>query len=410
MKLLNLDHYTHPLVKKAYATLIVVCASVTLAACGGGDGNNTVAVAAASGLVNVGTEAAGANCALGGSSLQTGLDSNANGTLEAAEITSTQYVCNGAGMNWVNVTGTSVQAQPNTGYLANNAAQVSVNLPTAPNVGDVVEVNGAGAGGWKITQNPGQSVQASSILQNLVFGKPLVTRDAARNWQSIASSLDGSKLVAVVQGGQIYTSTDAGLTWTARDSARSWSSVASSSDGSMLVAVVQNGQIYTSSDVGLTWTARDSVRMWRSVASSSDGSMLVAVAISGQIYTSSDAGLTWTPRDTVRNWISVASSSDGNKLIATEYSGQIYTSADAGISWKSFELIRPWRGATLSADGNKVAIFGTYTQIYISTPATSSLGLNGSVSGTQYSALSLQYLGSGVFNILNHEGSDFTVQ
>jgi hypothetical protein len=50
----------------------------------------------------------------------------------------------------------------------------------------------------------------------------------------------------VVSGGQIYTSTDSGVTWTARDSSRSWTSVTASADGSKLVSVVQYGQIYTS--------------------------------------------------------------------------------------------------------------------------------------------------------------------
>ena len=33
------------------------------------------------------------------------------------------------------------------------------------------------------------------------------------NWVSVASSADGSKLVAAVKGGPIYTSPHAGLTW-----------------------------------------------------------------------------------------------------------------------------------------------------------------------------------------------------
>ncbi len=62
---------------------------------------------------------------------------------------------------------------------------------------------------------------------------------------SVASSADGTKLVAVVQNGQIYTSTDSGFTWTPRDSDRNWKSVASSSDGTKLVAGVDGGPIYT---------------------------------------------------------------------------------------------------------------------------------------------------------------------
>ncbi|EPD40956.1 MULTISPECIES: hypothetical protein [Delftia] len=40
-------------------------------------------------------EAAGATCATGGQRISQGLDTNRNGVLDAAEITSTSYVCNG---------------------------------------------------------------------------------------------------------------------------------------------------------------------------------------------------------------------------------------------------------------------------------------------------------------------------
>ena len=78
-----------------------------------------------------------------------------------------------------------------------------------------------------------------------------------------------------------------GRTWTPRESSRIWFSVASSADGTKLVAVVNGGQIYTSTDSGVSWTPRESNRDWISVASSADGGKLVAVAgFDGQIYTS----------------------------------------------------------------------------------------------------------------------------
>lgn len=46
-------------------------------------------------LVKTTTEAAGANCANGGIKVESGLDNNNNGTLDASEITATKYVCNG---------------------------------------------------------------------------------------------------------------------------------------------------------------------------------------------------------------------------------------------------------------------------------------------------------------------------
>ena len=46
-------------------------------------------------LVAVTPEPAGANCAAGGNRVDSGVDSNENGSLDAAEVVSTSYVCNG---------------------------------------------------------------------------------------------------------------------------------------------------------------------------------------------------------------------------------------------------------------------------------------------------------------------------
>ena len=77
-------------------------------------------------------------------------------------------------------------------------------------------------------------------------GRTWTPRESVRGWTSVASSSDGTKLVAFVNGGQIYTSIDSGVNWTPRDSNRNWISAASSSDGGKLVAGVEFGQIYTS--------------------------------------------------------------------------------------------------------------------------------------------------------------------
>ncbi len=50
-------------------------------------------------LTAINDEPAGENCAFGGVQVDAGPDSNGNGTLDADEITSTSYVCNGAGTN-----------------------------------------------------------------------------------------------------------------------------------------------------------------------------------------------------------------------------------------------------------------------------------------------------------------------
>lgn len=69
----------------------------------------------------------------------------------------------GGGITWNTVSGTSQSAAANNGYIANNASLVTVTLPSSASVGDVVEVAGKGAGGWKIAQNSGQIIHMDGV-------------------------------------------------------------------------------------------------------------------------------------------------------------------------------------------------------------------------------------------------------
>ena len=218
-------------------------------------------------------------------------------------------------------------------------------------------------------------VDRGQIYTSTDSGVTWTARDSNRRWYSITSSADGSKLAAVVFGGQIYTSTDSGVTWTERalvsnseyQPPHNWHSIKSSADGSKLAAVVYNGQIYTSTDSGVTWTLRESNRAWRSITSSADGSQLAAVVFNGQIYTSTDSGVTWTARESNRNWWSITSSADGSKLAAVVLNGQIFTSTDSGVTWTARDTNRNWTSITSSADGSKLAAVALNGQIYTST-------------------------------------------
>jgi photosystem II stability/assembly factor-like uncharacterized protein len=355
-------------------------AEITTAAyvCNGINGSN--GTNGLNSLMSIVPEPVGAFCTYGGNKVSSGLDSNANGILDPAEITASNYVCNGApgatgpagaGVTWVNVTASAVQAASNTGYMANNAAQVTITLPTAPAVGDVVQVSGIGSGGWRVAQNAGQSIIINTV-QPIIFkgtaGALWAARETARNWHAVASSADGSKLVAVVPyRGQIWTSTDSGATWSAHESARDWRSVASSADGSKLVAAVWHGQLYISTDGGATWNARETAKSWRSVASSADGSKLVAVEAAGQIWTSSDSGATWSAHESASLWQSVASSADGSKLVTVVEGGQIWTSTDSGATWNAHESAKQWWSVASSADGSKLVAVVQGGQIWTST-------------------------------------------
>lgn len=65
---------------------------------------------------------------------------------------------NDGGMAWTEVTGTSQTAAVDNGYVANNASLVTVTLPSSSVLGDVVKVDGKGAGLFKIAQPNAGSV------------------------------------------------------------------------------------------------------------------------------------------------------------------------------------------------------------------------------------------------------------
>lgn len=63
-----------------------------------------------------------------------------------------------AAMVWTEVTGTTQAIAVDNGYVANNAGLVILTLPATAVIGDIVKVDGKGAGGWLIAQNAGQTV------------------------------------------------------------------------------------------------------------------------------------------------------------------------------------------------------------------------------------------------------------
>jgi hypothetical protein len=59
-------------------------------------------------------------------------------------------------------------------------------------------------------------------------------------------SADGRQLTAAVKGGLLYSSSDSGTTWVAASvPAANWKAVAGSANGAALVAVVQGGVIFS---------------------------------------------------------------------------------------------------------------------------------------------------------------------
>ncbi len=79
-------------------------------------------------------------------------------------------------ISWVEVTGTTQQAEVNTGYITNNASLVTITLPVSAEQGDIIEIAGKGVGGWKLAQNAGQTVY---------YGKNQSTSGVTGNYVSV---------------------------------------------------------------------------------------------------------------------------------------------------------------------------------------------------------------------------------
>jgi|GEM_PF-1676636 len=237
------------------------------------------------------------------------------------------------------------------------------------------------------------------IFTSTDSGATWVNQSDAGNhcWKNVTSSADGTKLAAINSNdGHIYTSVDSGVTWIKQLGSgpeKSWFGIASDSTGEKLVATEDGGGIYTSSDGGVTWIDRytSGNLLWRNVASSADGTKLVAATNDGYVYTSTDSGVTWSTNGNSsgsHSWYAVASSADGTKLVATDYNGYIYTSTDSGATWSTngdSSGTHAWYGASSSADGTKLAAIDAGNgYIYTSTDSGATWTTHSNSSGNDY--------------------------
>jgi cytoskeletal protein RodZ len=112
----------------------------------------------------------------------------------------------------------------------------------------------------------------------------------------------------------------------------------------------------------------------------------------------------------VQNWNSIASSSDGTHLAATsknnsQQAGRLYTSADSGVTWtlQNGAGTPMWSTVASSADGRSLVAAVQSGQIYNPKSATTP-GTSGSVSGSQFEEIELQYVGNETFYVVGNEG------
>ena len=239
----------------------------------------------------------------------------------------------------------------------------STSVATVTSGGGTVTIVAAGTTTITATQ-AGGSNYASEMTG--YTSSSVVTASAATvnlTWWSISLSTTGQYQTAVATG-NIYTSSDYGVTWTARESSRSWKSVSISSTGQYQTAVVNSGYLYTSSDYGVNWTERNvlsfGVLNWNTVSISSTGQYQTGAVYTSTngydvILTSSDYGVTWTNRGNNRGWNSVSVSSTGQYQSAVAVNtSSIWVSTNYGVNWAERALgisSQSWQSISVSSTG-----------------------------------------------------------
>jgi len=230
-----------------------------------------------------------------------------------------------------------------------------------------------------------------------VGGYPYRTADGGATWtkanygvlthRGVVASNDGSKVIMETDLDSsfkyFYTSTNYGSSFTERTNANhKWQDVASNGAGTKAAAVIQGNNIFVSTNFGASsWTQETGSPngSWSSITMSNDGTKLAATLASGGIYTSSDGGTTWALQSGAgsRTWNSIRMSADGSRIVATARGDYLYVSTDGGVTWSAqTDVGAPpyWGNASISADGKTILAPIEYSAISPYTNAYAWLG------------------------------------
>jgi hypothetical protein len=206
------------------------------------------------------------------------------------------------------------------------------------------------------------------------------TGSGNNTYTDIATSGDGTKVLATRWGGMIHSSSDGGQSWSdlAAAGTRNWRSVTMSQDGQVIAAApCGNAQLQISSDGGSTWAPRGTNRNWTDVQMSADSQTMIAISSggcaahtvassTGLAWFSPDVGGTWTQLSTPAGGITaVAVSPDGGTLLIGNALNEVYKSVNNGTTWDPVALTPTagddggWAQISYSRDGSTImAIMG----------------------------------------------------
>ena len=171
---------------------------------------------------------------------------------------------------------------------------------------------------------------------------------------SLIESSDGILYAGTTSNGAVFSSTDGGIIWTNTgdllDADHVWS-LLEDSDGNLYAGTYMNGDVFKSINGGITWTNTGNLEYGGSevdrvvaLLQSSDGTLYAGTyayntpAGDGDVYKSTNGGTSWSNTGNLAGatqvW-SLLESSDGTLYAATEPSGNVFKSTNGGVSWSN---------------------------------------------------------------------------
>lgn len=205
------------------------------------------------------------------------------------------------------------------------------------------------------------------------IAQPFGENPDARPLFDVSVSLTGDSMAAIYNPGRVFTSNDAGTTWTQHAVSQSvdkkWQNCSNIYHGKFLVSEL-GGRLYLVNVDSAYYTevqpAGNINKEWMEAQYAEDGQHMIAVAAGGRVYFSSNVGVTWSETrpsgDSNYNWICCAISSTGKYMIAGQTNGRIYISKDTGSTWS--ELVPSVVAPTLTVPA--VPYNYNWEHIYIS--------------------------------------------
>jgi len=205
-------------------------------------------------------------------------------------------------------------------------------------------------------------------------------------WYSINVKKDGSNIHVIASGmfGNVCIGNFDGTDWTWRKSDIAtlttgipWGGCVSDASGKNLAALVQGYNIWTSSDSGATWKSTGPLASYNDIAcgSNQDESppALFLAVINGPILKGTNTNGTWSWEgiSDPRYWVSVACSTDGSKVLAADFYGDVWKGVYSSGSWTWSNMTNglavSWSSLSCNSDCSIVYAASSGNGVYKST-------------------------------------------